>query len=149
MTAEEFARWCERPENGERHCELVGGVLVETPLAGERHGLLVSWIGSLLLQAVGLSGRATVAGGFGLMLTKQPGWLVAPDICVFTPSVPYDQLLPRHSTRIPPLIVEILSPHDRWTATQRRITQHLPQRTPRDRESSRTIHRSYLGAFLS
>ena len=48
MTAEQFFDWCNRPENRDRHFELVRGEVVEVSRPGERHGFVCLNVGRIL-----------------------------------------------------------------------------------------------------
>jgi Uma2 family endonuclease len=131
MTAEEFWEWCNRPENANKHAELVRGEIVEMPSPGERHGLLCAWIAFLLLTYVRSRRRGAVAtNDTGLIVEESPDTVRGPDVVLFAECIPLEHANPRHSRRIPELVVEVLSPTDSWTALLRRVKQYHQRGVP-------------------
>lgn len=124
MTADEFAEWCRQPSNTSRRCELVAGEVVDMPPTGERHGTLLIWIGHLLLNYVIARGAGQVTAESGLVIEQDPGTVRGPDLMVFADGRPFEQLSRQHSLRVPSLVVEILSPSDRWGEMNRKVQQY-------------------------
>jgi Uma2 family endonuclease len=147
MTAEEFWEWCGRPENQGKRAELVRGEIVEMPPPGELHGILCWWIGYLLGMYVVRRGRGALAtNDTGLIVEEGPDTVRAPDVILFGESRALDKLSRRHSTRLPELVVEVLSPTDRWTRVLRRVDQYQARGVPLvwvvdDEERSVTVFR--------
>jgi Uma2 family endonuclease len=131
MTADEFWEFANRPENEGKRLELVRGEVVEMPSPGELHGLLCGWIAHLLWVYVlkrrsgGVSSNDT-----GLLVEEGPDTVRGPDLILFGESRTLDQLSPRYSTRIPQLVVEVLSPNDRGNRHARRVGQYLRRGVP-------------------
>jgi Uma2 family endonuclease len=131
MTADEFWEWTRRPENEGRRFELERGEVVEMPPPGEKHGILCGWINHLLWQYVLRRGTgAAGANDTGLRVEEGPDTVRGPDLILFAETQPLDQLNPRFSTRLPRLVVEILSPSDRPNRTNRRVGQYLQRGVP-------------------
>jgi len=131
MTAEEFWEWASRPENQDRHFELEGGSPVEMPPPGEIHGLLCGWIAHLLWEYVLRRGAGGVtANDTGLLVEEDPDTVRGPDVMLFGESRPLTQLSPRFSTRVPLLVVEVLSPNDQANKVARRVGQYLRRGVP-------------------
>src|SRR5262245_66556947 len=108
MTADEYWEWCQQPENAGKRAELVRGEIVEMPSPGERHALLCAWIAHLLWGYAARRGRGAVgANDMGLIVEEEPATVRGPDVVLFGESIPLAQANPRHSRRIPELIVEV------------------------------------------
>jgi Uma2 family endonuclease len=126
MTAEEFYDWCHRPENRDRSFELERGKVVEMSRPGERHGVVcvnVSYLfGAYLRQRK--KGRAC-ANDTGLVLDRDPDTVRGPDVFLYDKGRPYDELEVKYSEDVPQLVAEVLSPTDRWSKVQRRISEFL------------------------
>ncbi len=126
MTADEFWEWCSRPENRDGLYELARGEVVEMPSPGEQHGSLCMWIGYRLMNYVVQRGSGGVcANDTGLLVERGPDTVRGPDLMLFDESRPLDQLSRKYSTRIPRLVVEVLSPTDRWSRIALRVGQYL------------------------
>jgi Uma2 family endonuclease len=131
MTAEGFWEWASRPENADRRWELVKGEVVEVPSPAEFHGILCSWIVHLLWGYVLRRGRGGVSSNdTGLLVEHDPDTVRGPDVMVFEESRPLDQLSRRFSTRVPVLVVEVLSPSDRMPRMTARIGEFLRRGVP-------------------
>jgi Uma2 family endonuclease len=131
MTAAEFWDWTHRPENEGRRFELERGEVIEMPSPRERHGILCGWISHLLWSYVLRRGSGAVStNDTGLQVEQSPDTIRGPDLILFAESQPLDRLNPRFSTRIPQLVVEILSPGDRPNRTNRRVGQYLQRGVP-------------------
>ncbi len=126
LTADDFWELASRPENQGKRLELERGEVVEMSSPGERHGALCVWIGYLLLSYVIRRGSGVVCSNdTGLLVEQGPDTVRGPDVMLFGESRSLDQLSPKYSTRIPHLIVEVLSPTDQMTKVNLRITQYL------------------------
>src|SRR5262245_20590038 len=113
MTADQFWEWLQRPENQGRRFELVRGEVVEMPSPGEAHGLICGWIGHLLWGYVLQRGDGGVASNdTGLLVQEGPDSVRGPDLMVFADACPLENANRKYSTRIPQLVVEVLSPRD-------------------------------------
>jgi Uma2 family endonuclease len=131
MTAEEFWEWANRPENSNKRFELAAGEPVEMPPPGEQHGALCSWIAHLLWTFVVRTGAGGVASNdTGLLVQREPDTVRGPDVMLFSESLPLDALDRKFSSRVPSLVVEVLSPNDRWDQVNVRIGQYLRRGVP-------------------
>jgi Uma2 family endonuclease len=131
LTADELWAWASRPENQDKRYELERGRVVEVPPPGERHGFLCLWIGHLLLSYV----LRRKAGGVcsndtGLLVEEGPDTVRGPDLMLFAESVPFEKLGLKFVTRLPQLVVEVLSPTDQLTRVNRRVKQYLARGVP-------------------
>lgn len=126
LTAEEFWQWLERPENLDKLFELDRGEIVEMPSPGESHGMLCGWIAHLLWNYVVRRGAGGVTSNdTGLLVEQGPDTVRGPDLMLFAESRPLEQLNRKFATRIPELVVEVVSPHDKLNQINRRISQYL------------------------
>jgi Uma2 family endonuclease len=125
MTAEEFFAWASRPENRDKHFELVRGEVKSMPPPGERHGWLCVWIGYLLTTYALRHGGNVIGNDAGLVVEEKPDTVRGPDLMLFSETRSMEQLNPGFSRKIPQLIVEVLSPSDRAGRVQVRIEQYL------------------------
>ncbi len=131
MTVDEFFDWANRPENADRFWELDEGEVVEMPSPGEIHGILCGFIAHLLWAYVLERGKGAVSSNdTGLLVKRKPGTVRGPDIMLFDESRPLRKLSHKFSERIPRLIVEVLSPSDKMSRVNRRISQFLKRGVP-------------------
>lgn len=130
MTADEFWHWCLRPENAGRRVELDRGEIVEMPPPGELHGVLCSWLASLLWGYVHQHGGLIATNDTGLVVQEEPATVRGVDIILFDESTSRPPLEPGHSRRLPQLVVEVLSPSDRPSRVIRRVADYLRRGIP-------------------
>lgn len=130
MTAEEFWDWCQRPENADRRVELDRGEIVDLPLTGMQHGVVCSWVAYLLGEHVLQHGGQIAINNTGLVIQEDPGTVRGPDLILFGESLPWEQLRPEHSRRLPQLVVEVLSPSDKTTYVIRCVADYLRRGIP-------------------
>ncbi len=131
MTAEEFYEWVHRPENADRHFELVSGEVIEMPPPGVRHGVVcgnVAWIlGSFVRQC----NRGYVCSNdMGIILERAPDTVRGADVSLFDQAQRYADVTRKYSEEIPNVAVNVLSPDDRPGRTARRIDQFLKRGVP-------------------
>jgi Uma2 family endonuclease len=130
-TAEEFWEWINRPENQKGRYELVQGEIIDMPPPGELHGILCAWIASLFWQYVIKRGQGGVASNdTGFLVERDPDTVRGPDVMVFDESKKKEDLNKKFVERIPKLIVEVLSPHDRTSKTIQRVHQYFGSGVP-------------------
>jgi Uma2 family endonuclease len=126
MTADEFFDWVHRPENRDRHFELERGSVVELFGSGERHGVVCANVTWLLGNYTFQRRQGYVCGNdTGLILEREPDTVRGPDVVLYTTARRYDDLRVRYSEEPPTLVVEVLSPNDRWPNVTRRVAQFL------------------------
>ena len=131
MTADEFYEWASRPANRNKVYELDEGQVVEMPPPGEYHGALCAYITYLLWSYVIRRGKGYVCSNdTGLLIKNRPGTVRGPDVMLFDEGRPAKKLSRRFAKRIPKLVVEVLSPSDRMTFMNRRISQFLKRGVP-------------------
>jgi Uma2 family endonuclease len=126
LTADEFYEWCQRPENRDRHFELVQGKVVEMSRPGERHGVVCHNVNYLLGAYLRRRRKGRVcANDTGLVLERDPDTVRGPDVFLDDQSQPYEQLHSKYREQLPQLAVEVLSPRDNWGKVLRRVTELL------------------------
>jgi Uma2 family endonuclease len=131
MTAEEFYDWANRPENAGKNYELDSGEVVEVPPPKHIHGV-VCWIVSAILGQYVIRRGAGYActNDTGIIVGRKPDTVRGADLMLFLQSKRWDQLTRGYVEDIPNLIVEVLSPDDRPSRTNRRIEQYLRRGVP-------------------
>jgi Uma2 family endonuclease len=126
MTAEEFFDWVHRPENRDRHFELERGEVVEMSRPGERHGFVCSNASRILGNYTFQRRQGYVCSNdTGLLLEQDPDTVRGPDVVLYLQQRRFDDLKVRYSCELPTLVVEVLSPNDRWQAVVRRLVQFV------------------------
>jgi Uma2 family endonuclease len=147
MTAEEFWSWASRPENQDKLYELDRGEVVATPPPGWLHGALCGWIAHLLWSYVLRRGAGMVTtNDAGLLVGRDPDTVRGPDVMLFSVSRRLEELGQKFSEELPQLIVEVLSPNDRWSRLSPRIRQYEARGVPLigvvdPEERAITVHR--------
>ena len=123
LTAEEFAR---RPDPGYPE-ELVKGRIVTMPPPGARHGQLCAQIVFLLrlyLQDHDLG--HILSNDSGTVTERGPDSVRGPDVSFYSYAKLPKGPLPDGYPAVPPdLVVEVLSPHDRWPKVLTKVTEYL------------------------
>jgi Uma2 family endonuclease len=95
------------------------------------HGILCGWIAHLLWEYVlERKAGAVSTNDTGLLVETGPDTVRGPDLMLFAESKALEDLNRKHSTRVPSLVVEILSPNDRPNVATRRISQYLHRGVP-------------------
>ena len=131
MTVAEYLAWCERPENSERRTELVDGEIIDMPPGGEIHGLICSWIGTLLnIWCVERGGGYAVGNDTGLKVGKRKLNLRGVDVMLYLSGPPGGKFKFKMPDRIPTLAVEVVSPSDRPGGILKRVNQYLASGMP-------------------
>jgi Uma2 family endonuclease len=121
MTADELSH---RPDLG--GCELVEGRLVSMTPTGFSHGDLEFELGLALRSYAKKTGRGKVVGGeVGVLVRRNPDTVRAADVLFIS----HERLARRGpSTYLdvaPELVVEILSPDDRWSMVTEKLGDYL------------------------
>ncbi len=121
MTADEL--WL-LPDDGQRH-ELVRGELRTTAPPGEEHGWLTVNFVYPLFQYVRAKNLGRVYGEFGCKLTIDPDTVLAPDAAFISRErlAPHPQ--PGYWPGAPDLVVEVISPGDRYTEVDDEVAEWL------------------------
>lgn len=131
LTAEEFFDFCGRPENEDRLLELEHGEVVELNRPGVRHGVVCGNVIGFLWDFARKRDRGYVAGNdAGLIVERGPDTVNGPDAFFYDEIAAYDELPVKYPERLPVLIVEVLSPSDRFSKVARRVTRFLARGVP-------------------
>jgi Uma2 family endonuclease len=131
LTADEFYEWVNRHDNDDKLYELDEGRIVEVPRPGELPGaisfLIAHWLGVYIFQR----GKGYICtNDTGLVLKQKPGTVRGPDIMLFDESRPLAKLSRKFAVGVPKLVVEVLSPSNRPSEMNRRVSQYLKRRIP-------------------
>src|SRR5688500_18242019 len=131
LTAEDFWDVGHRPENVGKLWELEDGEVAEMPPPSEYHGSLCAWISHLLWDYAIRRARARVCSiDTRLNIRRAPDTVRGPDVMLFDDSKRLEELSQTFAQDVPRLIVEVLSPSDRWSRVNRRIEQYLRRGVP-------------------
>jgi Uma2 family endonuclease len=126
MTADEFYEWTHRPENRDRHFELEKGEVVEVSRPGKKHCLACAngvWIlGTYSRQQNNCN---VFSNDLGIVLERDPDTIRGADIAVYLETKSFDDQEQKYSAQVPNLVVEVLSPNDRFGKMQKRIGTFL------------------------
>jgi Uma2 family endonuclease len=123
LTAEEFA---ERPDPGYPE-ELVRGRVVPMPFSKPRHGEICASAGRILGNRVkdGDLGRV-LSNDSGVITERGPDTVRGADISYYCYArVPKGPLPDRYRDTSPDLVVEVLSPSDRWPKVLAKVAEYL------------------------
>jgi Uma2 family endonuclease len=124
MTAEEFYRWANRPENEHAHWELAEGQVIEMPPPGEAHALVCWFVSQILSDYIREHGSGhLLTNDCGLIVARNPDTVRGPDIMLSLENLTLENARPGHSDRVPTLVVEVFSPNDRPGNMARRVEQ--------------------------
>ncbi len=123
MTADEVFRM---PDDGKRY-ELVEGRLEEVTPASPMSSAVAVAIAALLYAFVRPRKLGVVGGAdWGVKLFGDPDTVRAPDVCfVRADRLPNGKVPRRFQDGVPDLVVEVLSPTDRYRRTQRKVREYL------------------------
>lgn len=126
MTADEFFRWINLPENRDLHVELERGVVIEMPPPGKFHGFVCGNIAGILRDYAIRRGRGYVCtNDAGLIVERDPDTVRGPDVTFYDDNQTADTMDRQFAERPPELAVEVMSPNDRLNRTLLRISQML------------------------
>lgn len=121
MTGEELFR---RPDLGP--CELVNGRVVPLTLTSFIHGVLVAKIGKRLETYAEQTGRGQSANGdVGIYIRRDPDTVRGADVIYIS----HERLSRSRSASFldiaPELVVEVLSPTDRWSELMEKVAEYF------------------------
>lgn len=121
ITGEELFR---RPDLGP--CELVDGRVVPLTLTSFIHGVLVARIGKRLETYAEQTGRGQSANGdVGIYIRRDPDTVRGADVIYIS----HERLARSRSTSFldvaPELVVEVLSPNDRWSCLMEKVADYF------------------------
>jgi Uma2 family endonuclease len=123
LTAEEYAR---RPDPGHPE-ELVRGRIVPTPQPKPRHGEICNRAGRILGDCAEVRDLGRVlSNDTGVITERGPDTVRGADLSYYSfARVPKGPLPDRYLDRPPDLIVEVLSPSDRWPRLLAKVAEYL------------------------
>lgn len=131
MTAEEFWEWVHRPENADRHFDLVRGEVVEMTKPGKRHGFVCANAVALLHAYARQRKKGYVCSNdTGVIVERDPDTVRGPDVLFFEDAESIEQIDRKWGDRPPRLAVEVLSPNDTVGEMNERIQDQLNLGTP-------------------
>ena len=122
LTAEEFAR---RPDPGYPE-ELVKGRVETMPPPGTRHGWTIVEIAFVLRLYLQDHDVGRVVTDSGTVTERGPDSVRGPDVSFYSYAKLPKGPLPEGYPAVPPdLVVEVLSPHDRWPKVLAKVSEYL------------------------
>jgi len=123
ITVEEYARL---PETS-RPTELVRGEIVEMNVPTPRHGYVCLNIGAILRGFVRQDDLGRVfSNDSGVITERNPDTLRGPDVWyVSYEKLPKGPLPDEHLDVVPDLVIEVLSPDDRWSRVLGKVAEYL------------------------
>ena len=126
MTADEFWKFCHRPENEHRNLDLIRGVIVEMSRPSRIHGIAVTRITVAVSNWADKHGVGYVASAdAGVILGKKPDTVVGPDVAYYTDATTADEVPEKWGDIAPVLAVEVQSPNDRPGQINRKVREYL------------------------
>ena len=126
MTADDFYRWVNLPENRDLHVELERGAVIEMPPPGKYHGFVCGNIAGILRDYAVKRARGYVCtNDAGLIVERDPDTVRGPDVTFYDDNQTADTMDRQFAERPPVLAVEVMSPNDRLNRTLLRISQML------------------------
>jgi Uma2 family endonuclease len=126
FTAEEFFEWANLPENSLHVWELERGKVVRMPSPSVVHGIIAALITRLLFDFAFQRGKGYVCSNdTGLLVARMPDTIRGPDVMFFDEHIDLENASRKYSQDVPALVVEVMSPSDRWSDMHRRISQYL------------------------
>jgi Uma2 family endonuclease len=106
--------------------ELIEGVVIEMPPPGYIHGLIEFEIGRLLGNFVREHRLGYVLGGeTGFYIRRQPDTVRAVDVAFISHERLAAGTEDPYLSRLPELIVEVVSPHDRWRDVTEKVQAYF------------------------
>ena len=131
MTASEFWDWVHHPENRDRHFELERGKVVEVSRPGELHGVVCLNAGFILSTYIRQRRKGyACANDTGIIWECDPDTVKGPDLFFYDINRTFADLNPKWTEDVPTLVIEVLSPNDRLTKVNRRITRFIKWGVP-------------------
>src|SRR4051812_16925676 len=111
MTVDEFWDFVHRPENRDRHFELVRGEVVEMSLPGKLHGFVCANVAFLLMLFARERKKDYVCSNdTGLIVERDPDTVRGPDVMFFEDATKAEDIGRKWGEAPPRLSVEVLSP---------------------------------------
>jgi Uma2 family endonuclease len=109
-------------------CELDEGRIVRVSPAGRKHGLVLARILHLLVKHVDKKKLGKVMSGeTGFWVRRDPDSVRAPDAAFLSNETlaRADKIEGAYFAVAPDLVIEVLSPDDRWVAVDRKVREYL------------------------
>jgi Uma2 family endonuclease len=124
LTAEQFAAL---PESFDRPVELIKGNVVEMNPPMPRHGQICFRVGHLLQTYLDTHPLGVIlSNDSGILTERDPDTVRGADIAYYSyDRVPKGPLPAGLLPLAPELVVEVLSPHDRWNELHEKIGEYL------------------------
>jgi Uma2 family endonuclease len=131
MTADEFYDWVHRPENQDRCFELERGEVIEMPSPGKYHGFVCGNASRILGNFACQRKRGyPCSNDAGLIVEEGPDTVRGPDVSFYEDDQNSDSMDRKYARQPPRLVVEVLSPSDKLSKTNLRISQYLRRGVP-------------------
>lgn len=123
LTAEEFAR---RPDPGYPE-ELVKGRIVAMTPPGFRHGKVCARVARVVGNHVEEYDLGhVVSNDAGVVTERAPDSVRGPDVAFYRyERLPRDARIEGYPPVAPDLVIEVLSPHDRWNRVLAKVAEYL------------------------
>jgi Uma2 family endonuclease len=126
LTAEEFYHWANRPENRDKHFELVRGEIVEMSRPGKRPGLICGNVARILGNfAVQRQKGYVCSNDTGVVVERGPDTVRGPDVLFFEDAEQVEQVEEKYGETPPLLAVEVLSPNNTYRKILDRVREQL------------------------
>ncbi|HZV06961.1 MAG TPA: Uma2 family endonuclease [Gemmataceae bacterium] len=124
MTAEEFYKWANHPDNRHKYCELERGEIVEMSRPGRRHGLVCANVVGILRNFVIQRKKGYICSNdTGVVVERDPDTVRGPDVMLFEDATRLEEVDEKYGEKPPLLAVEVLSPND----TSGNVTQRVKE----------------------
>ena len=121
LTGEDLAR-----QDGLGRGELLKGVFIKMPPPGAEHGRIESRIGAYLLNFVEAHDLGEVfVGETGIYTSRNPDTVRGMDVAYISFERLKHNQSPTYIDVAPELIVEVLSPHNRWSDIYNKVAEYF------------------------
>jgi Uma2 family endonuclease len=122
LTAEEY---CDLPDDG-RRTELVRGRIIELTWTPFVHGLVCSETGFVLHKWIKGRNLGRVVIDSGILTQRDPDTIRGADIAYYSYARLPKEITPRRYPDVAPdLVIEVISPLDRWRDTKAKVDEYL------------------------
>jgi Uma2 family endonuclease len=107
--------------------DLVKGELRRMSLAGGEHGILIARFTAALVNTVDADNLGIVFGAeTGFKLASDPDTVLGPDVAfIARDRVPKGKFSAKYWDVVPDLVVEVVSPSDRYTEVDEKVAEYL------------------------
>ena len=123
LTAEEYAR---RPDPGHPE-ELIRGRVIPLPQPNRRHGQICNKAGRIFGNFADEHDLGHVlSNDAGVITERGPDTVRGPDVAFYSfATLPKGPLAPGYGPELPELVVEVVSPSDRWPKILAKVAEYL------------------------